>query len=74
MAHNFLKLNQDKTVVLIIGAKAQRENLATHRNSQVINIKHQEINLGVILDTELNFKSHARNVTQCGCFYLRLIQ
>jgi hypothetical protein len=28
MAHNFLQLNQDKTEELIIGAKAQRENLS----------------------------------------------
>jgi dsDNA-binding SOS-regulon protein len=32
MAHNFLHLNQDKTEVLIIGAKAQRKNLAAHLN------------------------------------------
>ena len=29
-AHNFLQLNQDKTEVIIVGAKAQRENLAAH--------------------------------------------
>ena len=39
--HNFLQLNQDKTEVLIVGAKAQREKLAAHFNSQEIKVKHQ---------------------------------
>ena len=30
MVHNFLQLNQDETEALIVGAKAQRENLAAH--------------------------------------------
>ena len=55
---NFLQLNQDKTEVLIVGVKAQRKNLAAHFNSRAIKIKHQVKNLGVILDSELNFKSH----------------
>ena len=58
MAHNFLQLNQDKTEVTIIGAKGQRQNLAAHFNLRAIKIKHQVKNLGVILDSELNFKSH----------------
>jgi dsDNA-binding SOS-regulon protein len=52
MAHNFLHLNQDKTEVLIIGAKALRENLATHFNSRAIKLKHQVKNLDVILDSQ----------------------
>jgi dsDNA-binding SOS-regulon protein len=58
MAHNFLQLNQDKTEVFIVAAKAQRENLATHFNS--IKIKKR----GVILDSEINLESHNRNVTK----------
>ena len=41
MALNFLHLNQDMTEVLIVGAKAQRENRVSHFNSLVIKIKHQ---------------------------------
>jgi hypothetical protein len=62
MAHNFLQLNHHKIKVLIVGAKAQRENLAAHLNSWAIKIKHQVKNLGVILDSELNFSSHIWNV------------
>ena len=50
MSHNFHQLNQDKTNVLIVGAKAPWE----------IKIKHQVKNLGVILDTDLNLESHSR--------------
>jgi hypothetical protein len=38
MAHNFIQLNQDKTEVLIVGVKAQREHLAAHFNSGAMNI------------------------------------
>ena len=64
IAHNFLQLNHDKTKVLIVGAKAQRENLAAHFNSRAIKIKHQVKNLGDFLDSELSFVSHIRNVTK----------
>jgi hypothetical protein len=73
MAHNFLQLNQDKTEVLIVGAKAQRENMAAHLNSQTIKIKYQLKNLGFVLDSELNFKSHIRNVTKIAFYHLRNI-
>ena len=81
MAHNSLQLNQDNTTVLIVGAIAQRRNLAAYVNSQAI---QQVKNLGVILDYEQHFESH--NVTKtaflttfgtlprCDRFSLRLIQ
>lgn len=71
--HNFLQLNQYKAEVHIVGAKAQRENLATHFNSRAIKIKHLVKNLGVILDSELNFESHIRNVTKIAFYHLKNI-
>jgi hypothetical protein len=68
MAHNFLQLNQDKTEVFIVGAKAHGENLAAHFNSRTITIKHQVKHLGVILDSEQNFESHIRNVIKIAFF------
>jgi hypothetical protein len=68
MAHNFLQLNQDKTEVLIVGAKVQRDNHA--RTFEVIKIKHQVKNLGVSLDSELNFESYIRNMTEITFYYL----
>ena len=73
MAHNFLQLHQDKAEVLTVGAKAQRENIATHFNSQETKIKPHVKNLGVILDLELNLKSHVRNVTKIAFNHLRNI-
>ena len=51
----------------------QRENLATHFNSWAIKIKHQVKNLGVILDSELNFESQVRNVKKIAFYYMRYI-
>ena len=73
MAHNFFQLIQDKTEVLIVGAEAQRANLAAHFNSRAIKLKHKLKNLGVILDSELNFESHIRNVTKIAFYHLRNI-
>ena len=36
-------------------------------------IKHKVKNLGVILDSELNFKSHIMNVTKIAFYHLRNI-
>ena len=73
MAHNCLQLNQDKTEVLIVLAKAQRNNLPAYFNSRPIKIKHQVKNLAFILDSELNFESHMRNVTKIAFYHLRNI-
>ena len=48
--HNFLQLNQDKTEVLVIGEKAEREKLSAHLKTLALNTKHQARNLGVIFD------------------------
>ena len=74
MTHNVLLFH--KTEVLIIGAKAQREILATHFNSQTINLfyyNYHSFLKHVIVDSELNFKSHIRNVTNIAFYHLRNI-
>ena len=48
MSHNFLLLNKDKTEVLIIGAKVQREILCTNLKSLAQNAKPLTKNLGVL--------------------------
>jgi hypothetical protein len=40
-SHNFLQLNQNKTEVVIVGAKVRREILAVQFNSRAIKIKPQ---------------------------------
>ena len=51
MSHYFLQLNKDKAKFLVIRAKVQREILCTKLNSLAT------INLGVLLDPDLNFES-----------------
>jgi hypothetical protein len=54
MAHNFLHLNQDKTKVLIVGAKAQRESSHTFYFTGSKD-KTPGKKQGVILDSEQKF-------------------
>src|SRR4029434_8739295 len=51
MSQHFLQLNQDKTEVLVIGEKNEREKLTAHLKTLALNTKHQARNLGVILDS-----------------------
>src|SRR4029434_3424512 len=50
MSQNFLQLKQDKTEVLVIGEKAEREKLSAHLETLAPGKK------GVIFDSDLNFK------------------
>lgn len=66
MSQNFLQLNKEKTEILIIGANAQREYLS-------LKSKHQVTNLGVIMDADLNFEAHVRDVTKSAFYHLKNI-
>jgi len=39
MSQNFLQLNQDKTEVLVIGEKNEREKLSAHLKTPALNTK-----------------------------------
>ena len=71
MAENFLQLNQDKTEVLVIGPEGQREKLLP----KLQDFKPTKLvkNLGVILDSELNFLPHIKNMTKIGFYHLKNI-
>lgn len=49
------QLNQDKTEVLIVGPKAQREKLASKLNIPGLNPIQEARNLGVTFDYDLIF-------------------
>ena len=72
MSNNFLKLNEDKTEVLIIGSSDQRE-LMSHRLGSLAKGSTSVKNLGVIIDADLNFNTHINNVTKIAFFHLRNI-
>jgi hypothetical protein len=54
--------------------RAQRERESGHTfEFSAIKMKHQVKNIGVILDSVLNFESHIRNVTKIAFCHLRNI-
>lgn len=66
-----LQLNQDKTQVLIIGSKAQRQ--ASKLNTLGLNPSQEARNLGAIFDCDLNFfKAHIRDVTNTAFYDLKI--
>lgn len=74
MAQIFLQLNEDKTEILVIGAKAPREKVVTQLKSlSQKNIKPQAKNLGVIFDNKLNFDTNIMNVTKAAFYHLKNI-
>ena len=62
---NKLKLNEDKTEIILFGTnyklKQIKENSITLCNND-INITKQARNLGVLLDSHLTFESHISNI------------
>src|SRR4029434_11236912 len=62
-----------KTEVLVIGEKNEREKLTAHLKTLALNTKHQARNLGVILDSDLNFETHIKNIIKTSFYHLRNI-
>ena len=73
MSKNFLRLNEDKTEVLIIGSNEQKELITGTLGSLVKESKASVKNLGVFIDDELNFDTHINHVTKVAYFHLRNI-
>ena len=82
MSNNFLKLNEDKTEVLLIGPKTKRDavfnslgkNMPSNNQWNLTTlIKSEATSLGVVLDSDLSFKSHINKVTKASFFHLRNI-
>jgi hypothetical protein len=73
MSKNFLKLNDDKTEVLLVGPKLKRDIILSNLGNLAHQVKPKVTSLGVILDAELSFKPHISKVTQTAYFHLRNI-
>ena len=72
MSNNVLKLNEDKTEVLIVGPTEQRE-LISNRLGSLAKGNTSVKNMGVTIDAELNFNTHINQVTKVAFFHLRNI-
>ncbi len=73
MSDNFLQLNKDKTEILLFGAQAHRQKNAAHLSSLSLDSKTEARNLGVIIDSNLNFRSHINHITKTSFYHLKNI-
>uniref|UniRef100_A0A3P9MAR3 Reverse transcriptase domain-containing protein n=1 Tax=Oryzias latipes TaxID=8090 RepID=A0A3P9MAR3_ORYLA len=73
MQNNFLQLNSDKTEVIVFGPQKQRESVSSYLHSLSLKPSNQVRNLGVIMDSDLNFNSHIKSVTSAAFYHLKNI-
>ena len=76
MKSSKLKLNSNKTELIIIGTKQQRHKLSNHFPVKLldndISPSDSVRNLGVIFDSDFSFHKHISNICK-SCFYLNHI-
>ena len=76
MRQNFLKLNDEKTEVLLFGSRQQLSKVClpfiTIGDSQ-ITPSSQARNLGVIFDSTMTLKRHISNIVRVSSFHIRNI-
>ena len=72
MESSKLKLNPDKTDLIIIGTKQQRNRVINHFPVKLLGSdtfpSDTVCNLGVIFDSDFNFRQHISQVCK-SCFY-----
>ena len=73
MSRNFLKLNTDKTEMLIVAPKLQKQEMYSHLASLSLKYSEQVRNLGIILETDLSFENHTTNITTTAFYQLKNI-
>ena len=73
MCQNFLQLNTDKTEIVVFGPKEQRSKVTAHLESMTLKPTNQARNLGVVLDSDLNFNSHIKTITKSAYYHLKNI-
>ena len=70
MCRNFLQLNEDKTEIIVFGAKTERLKITQHLHSLSLKTSIKARNLGVIMDPDLHFESHIKSVTKSAYYHL----
>ena len=75
MSQNKLKLNADKTEVLVLGTPKQRAKISHHSvNGEIVNILNIPIgNLGSVFDPSMNMAAHVSKAVKSANYHLRNI-
>ncbi|KAJ8376767.1 hypothetical protein SKAU_G00073470 [Synaphobranchus kaupii] len=76
MLSNFLLLNSEKTEMLVLGPKKQREKLGTSTlnfDGCLVVPNSAVKDLGVTIDPDLTFSAHIKNISRVAFFQLRNI-
>ena len=73
MCQSFLQLNKDKTEIIVFGSEEERLKVSAQLQSVSLKTTGQARNLGVIMDSDLNFSSHIKTVTKSAYYHLKNI-
>ena len=75
LASNMLKLNEDKTEILVVSSSRLRPtgDMSLHIGNTTVDVSNTVKNLGVHFDQTLSMSDHVRRVCQIANFHLRNI-
>ena len=73
MCQNFLQLNEDKTEIIVFGAKEERLKVSTQLQKAKLETSNKARNLGVVMDSDLNLSSHIKTVVKSAYYHLKNI-
>ena len=73
MQNSFLQLNSEQTEIIVCGPQQQRESVISHLETLSLKPNNQVRNLGVILDSDLNFNSHIKSISSAAFYHLKTL-